>query len=176
MPPPGFQFAGAGFQARPGPRSRCLAGLDQQDYLEGAPHPSHSEKNPHASEANCDLTVDKGEEFIPIDEDGEDNSDCEIIEVVDPSSAATLVKTSKTKQKPIDKAMQQAAAKVGTARMVLGTVSSSDGRDANTTLSTTPVKDKKSRKSWKKKSSKDSVKDVLPFSKEVRAAERREAA
>ena len=87
-PPPGFQFPGAGFQAGPGPRPRCLAGLDQQDYLEGVPHPSHSKKNPHTSEANRDLTVNEGEEFIPIDEDGEDNSDCKIIEVVDPPLAA----------------------------------------------------------------------------------------
>ena len=178
MPPPGFQFPGAGFQAGPGPCPRCPASLDQQDYLEGAPCPSHSEKNPHAGEANRDLTVDEGEEFIPIDEDGEDSSDCEIVEVVDPPSAATLVKTSKTKQKPIDKAMQQAAAKVGAARMdkVLGTVSSSDGGDADTTPSTTLVKDKKARKSWKKKSSKDSTEDAPPLSKEARAAERREAA
>ena len=92
MPPPGFQFPGAGFQAGPGPCPRHLAGLDQQDYLEGAPRPSHSEKNPHAGEANRDLTVDEGEEFIPIDEDSKDNSNCEIIEVVDPPSAAMLVK------------------------------------------------------------------------------------
>ena len=154
MPPPGFQFPGAGFQAGSGPHPRCPASLDQQDYLEGVPRPSHSKKNPHAGEANCDLTVDEGEEFIPIDEDGEDNSDCEIIEVVDPPSAAMPVKTSKTKQKPIDKAMQQAAAKVGTTCVdkVLGTVSSSNGGDTDTTPSTTLVKDKKSRKSWKKKS------------------------
>ena len=152
MPPPGFQFPGAGFQAGPGPCPRCLADLDQQDYLEGAPHPSHSEKNPHAGEANRDLTVDEGEEFFPIDSDGEDGSDCKIIEVMDPPSATTPVKTSKTKQKPIDKVMQQAAVKVGTACMdeILGTVSSSDGGDANTMLSTTPVKDKKARKSRKK--------------------------
>ena len=141
------------------------------------PHPSHSEKNPHTGEANRDLTVDEGEEFIPIDSDGKDGSDCEIIEVVDPPSAATLVKTSKTKQKPIDKAMQQAAVKVGAAHVdeVLGTVSSSNGGDADTMPSTTLVKDKKARKSRKKKSSKDSAGDAPPLSKEARAAERREA-
>ena len=177
MPPPGFQFPGAGFQAGPGPCPRHPAGLDQQDYLEGAPRPSHSEKNPHASEANHDLTVGKGEEFIPIDEDGEDNSDCEIIEVVDPPLVATPVKMSKTKQKPIDKVKQQAAAKVSAAHVdeVLGTVSSSDGGDTDTMPSTTPVKDKKSWKS-QKKSSKDPAEDVPPLSKEVRVAERREAA
>ena len=177
MPPPGFQFPGAGFQAGPGLRPRRPASLDQPDYLEGAPCPSHSE-NPHANEANRDLTVDEGEEFIPIDEDGEDNSDCEIIEVVDPPSAATPVKMSKTKQKTIDKAMQQAAARVGAAHVdeVLGTVSSSNGGDTDTMPSTTPVKEKKSQKSKKKKSSKDSAEDVPPLSKEVWATERREAA
>ena len=74
--------------------------------------------------------------------------------------------------------MQQAAAKVCAACVdeVLGTVSSSDGRDADATPSTTPVKDKKSRKSRKKKSSKDSAEDAPPLSKEAQAAERREAA
>ena len=178
MPPPGFQFLGAGFQAGPGPCPGHLAGLDQQDYLKGAPHPSHSEKNPHAGEANRDLTVDEGEDFIPIDSDGEDGSDCEIVEVVDPPSAATPVKTSKTKQKPIDKAMQQAAAKVGAACVdeILGTVCFSDGGDANTMPSTTPVKDKKARKSRKKKLSKDSAGDVPPLSKEAKAVERKKAA
>ena len=178
MPPPGFQFPGAGFQAGLGPCLRCPAGLDQPDYLEGVPRPSHSEKNPHVGEANRDLTVDKGEEFIPIDEDSEDNSDCEIIQVVDPPSVATPIKTSKTKQKTIDKAMQQAATRVGTAHVdeVLGTVSSSDGRDADTMPSTTPVKEKKSWKSKKKKSSTDSAEDAPPLSKEARATERREAA
>ena len=33
MPPPGFQFPGAGFQAGPGPCPRCPAGQDYQDYL-----------------------------------------------------------------------------------------------------------------------------------------------
>ena len=91
---------------------------------------------------------------------------------------ATPVKTSKTKQKPIDKAMQQAAARVGAAHVdeVLGAVSSSDGRDADTTPSTTLVKEKKSQKSKKKKSSKDSAKDTPSLSKEARATERREAA
>ena len=84
---------------------RCPASLDQQDCLEGVPCPSHSEKNPYTSEANRDLTVGKGEEFIPIDSDGEDGSDCKIVEVVNPPLAAMPVKTSKTKQKPIDKAM-----------------------------------------------------------------------
>ena len=74
--------------------------------------------------------------------------------------------------------MQQAAARVGAARVdeVLGTVSSSDGRDADTTPSTTPVKDKKARKSRKKKLSKDSAGDAPPLSKEAKATERKEAA
>ena len=178
MPPPGFQFPVAGFQAGPGSCPRHPAGLDQQDYLEGAPHPSHSEKNPHAGEANRDLTVDEGEEFIPIDSDGEDGSDCKIVEVMDPPLATTPVKTSKTKQKPIDKVMQQVAAKVGTAHVdeILGTISSSDGGDADTMPSTTPVKDKKACKSRKKKSSKDSAGDVPPLSEEAKATERKEAA
>ena len=178
MPPPGFQFPGAGFQAGPGPHPGHPASLDQQDYLEGAPRPSHSEKNPHTGEANRALTVDEGEDFIPIDSDGEDGSDCEIVEVVDPPLAAMPVKTSKTKQKPIDKAMQQATVKVSATHVdeILGTVSSSDGGDADTTPSTTPVKDKKARKSRKKKSSKDSAGDAPPLSKEVKAAERKEAA
>ena len=178
MPPPGFQFPGAGFQTGPGLHPGCPASLDQQDYLEGVPRPSHSEKNPHAGEANCDLTVDKGEEFIPIDSDGKDGSNCEIIEVVDPPSATMPVKTSKTKQKPIDKVMQQAAAKVGAAHVdeILGTVSSSDSGEADTTPSTTPVKDKKARKSRKKKSSKDCAGDALPLSEEAKAVERKEAA
>ena len=177
IPPPGFQFSGAGFQAGPGLHPGRPASLDQQDYLEGVPHPSHSEKNPHASEANCDLTVDEGEEFIPIDSDGEDGSNCEIVEVVDPPSATTLVKTSKTKQKPIDKAMQQAAAKVGAAHVdeILGTISSSDGGDADMTPSTTLVKDKKACKSRKKKLSKDSERDAPPLSEEAKVAERKEA-
>ena len=58
---------------------------------------------------------------------------------------------------------------------VLGTVSSSNGRDTDTMLSTTPVKDKKAHKSRKKKSSKDSARDAPPLSKEAQAAERREA-
>ena len=105
-------------------------------------------------------------------------ADCEIIEVMDPPSATMPVKTSKTKQKPIDKAMQQAAEKVGAAHVdeILGTVSSSNNGDADTTLSTTPVKDKKACKSRKKKSSKDSVGDVPPLSEEAKAAERKEAA
>ena len=177
MPPPGFQFPGAGFQAGPGLCPGHPAGLDQQDYLEGAPRPSHNEKNPCASEASRDLTVDEVEEFIPIDSDGKDGSDCEIVEVMDPPSATTPVKTSKTKQKPIDKAMQQAAAKVSAARVdeILGTVSSSDGGDTDTMLSTTPVKDKKACKSRKKKSSKDSAGDAPPLSEEAKAAERKEA-
>ena len=36
MPPPGFQFPGAGFQAGLGPHPGRPASLDQQDYLEGA--------------------------------------------------------------------------------------------------------------------------------------------
>ena len=96
---------------------------------------------------------------------------------MDPPSATMPVKTSKTKQKPIDKAMQQAAAKVGAARVdeILGTISSCNGRDADTMLSTTPVKDKKARKSRKKKSSKDCTGDASPLSEEVKAVERKEA-
>ena len=82
MPPPGFQFPGAGFQAGPGLRPRCPASLDHQDYLEGVPCPSHGEKDPHAGKPNCDLTVDEDEEFIPIDSDGEDGSDCKIISII----------------------------------------------------------------------------------------------
>ena len=177
MPPPGFQFPGVGFQAGPGPRPGCPASLDQQDYLGWAPRPSHSEKNPHTGQANHDPTVDEGEDFIPIDSDGEDGSDFEIVEVMDPPSATMPVKTSKTKQKPINTAMQQAAAKVGTARMdeILGTVSSSNGENANTMPSNTLVKDKKACKSRKKKSSKDSERDVPPLSEEMKAAERKEA-
>ena len=59
MPPPGFQFPWAGFQAGPGPRPRHPASQDHQDYLEGVPHSSHGEKDPHASEPNRDLTVDE---------------------------------------------------------------------------------------------------------------------
>ena len=65
--------------------------------------------------------------------------------------------------------MQQAAAKVGAARMneILGTVSSSDSGDADIMPSTTPVKDKKAHKSRKKKSSKDSLGNAPPLSEEA---------
>ena len=124
MPPPGFQFPGAGFQAGLGPHPGCPASLDHQDYPEGVPHPSHSEKDPHAGEPNHDLTVDEAEDLIPIDSDSKDGSDCEIIEVMDSPSVTTLVKTSKAKQKPMDQVMKQAAAKVGAAHMdeILGAV------------------------------------------------------
>ena len=82
MPPPGFQFPGTGFQAGPGLHPGCPAGKDHQDYLEGSPQPSHGKKDPHAGESDGDLTADKAEELIPIDTDGEDGSDCEIIEVM----------------------------------------------------------------------------------------------
>ena len=177
MPPLGFQFPGVGFQAGLGPRPRCLASLDHQDYLEGVPHPSHGKKDPHAGEPNRDLTVDEAEEFIPIDSDGKDSSNCKIIEVMDSPSVTMLVKTSKAKQKPMDKAMKEAAAKVGTARVdeILGAISSSDSGDADMMLSTTLVKDKKARKSRKKKSSKDSLGNALPLSDEAKATERKEA-
>ena len=145
MPLPGFQFPGAGFQAGPGPRPGHPAGQDYQDYqdyLEGVPHPSHGKKDPHAGEPKGDLIVDEAEELIPIDMDGEDGSECEIIEVVASLPVTMPVKTSKAKQKPIDQAMKQAAVKVGAARVdeILGAVSSSDSGDGDTMLSTTPVK------------------------------------
>ena len=141
------------------------------------PHPSHGKKDLHTSEPNHDLTVDEAEELIPIDTDGKDSSDCEIIEVVDSPLVTTPVKTSKAKQKPIDQAVKQAAAKVGAAHVdeILRAFSSSDGGDADTTLSNTPVKDKKTRKSRKKKSCKDSLGDAPPLSEEAKAAERKEA-
>ena len=99
MPPPGFQFPGADFQAGPGPHPGHLAGQDYQDYLEGAPHSSHGEKDPHASVAGSEpegtLIIDETEELIPIDTDGRGSSDCEIIEVVDSPLVTTLVKKSK---------------------------------------------------------------------------------
>ena len=175
MPPSGFQFPGAGFQAGPGPCPRCPASQDHQDYLEGVPRPSHSEKDPHAGEPNRDLTVDEAEELIPIDTDDEDGSNCEIIEVVASPLVTMPVKTSKAKQKPMDQAMKQAAVKVGAAYVdeILGAVSSSDGGDADTTLSNTPVK--KTCKSKKKKSCKDFLGDAPPVSEETKAAERKEA-
>ena len=177
MPAPGFQFPVVGFQAGPGPHPRCLASQDHQDYLEGAPHPSHGKKDVHAGEPNCDLTVDEAEELIPIDTDSKDGSDCEIIEVVDSLLVTMPVKTSKAKQKPIDQAMKQAAVKVSAARVdkILGAISSSDSGDADTMPSNTPVKDKKTRKSRKKKSYKDSLGDVPPLPEEAKAAERKEA-
>ena len=143
MPPPGFQLPGAGFQAGPGPCPGCPAGQDHQDYFEGMLHPSHSERDPHTGEPNRDPTVDEAEELIPIDTDGEDGSDCKILEVVDSPLVTMPMKTSKAKQKPLDQAMKQAAVKVGAAHMdkILGAVSSSDGGDADTTPSNTPVKD-----------------------------------
>ena len=178
MPPPGFQFPGVGFQAGLGPCPRCPACQDHQDYLEGVPHPSHGEKDPHTSEPNHDPTVDEAEELIPIDTDGEDGSDCEIIEVVDSPPVTMPVKTSKAKQKPIDQAMKQAAAKVSAACVdeILGAVSSSDSGDADTMPSNTLVKAKKTRKSRKKKSCKDSLGDAPPVSEETKAVERKEAA
>ena len=176
MPPPGFQFPGVGFQAGPGLHPGHPAGQDHQDYLEGAPPPSHGEKDPHAGEPNHDLTVDEAEELIPIDTDGKDGSDCEIIEVVDSPSVTMPVKTSKAKQKPIDQVMKQAAAKVSTAHVdkILGAVSSSNSGDADMTPSNTPVKDTKTCKSRKKKC-KDSLGNVPPLSEEAKAAERKEA-
>ena len=106
MPPPGFQFPGVGFQAGLGPCPGHLAGKDHQDYLEGVPRPSHGEKGTHTGEPNHDLTADEAEELIPIDMDGEDSSDCEIIEVMDSPLVTTPVKTSKAKQKPIDQVLQ----------------------------------------------------------------------
>ena len=96
---------------------------------------------------------------------------------MDSPLVTTPVKTSKAKQKPIDQALHQAAVKVSTAQVdeILGAVSSSDSGDADTMPSTTPVKDKKPRKSRKKKSCKDSVRDVPAVSEETKAAERREA-
>ena len=178
MPPPGFQFPGVGFQAGPGLRPRHLAGKDHQDYLEGAPCPSHSEKDPHAGEPDRDLTADEAEELIPIDTDGEDSSDCKIIEIVDSPPVTMLVKTAKAKQRPIDQVMQQAAVKVGAAHVdeILGAISSSDGGDSDMTPSNTPVKDKKTCKSRKKKLCKDSLRDALATSEETKAAERKEAA
>ena len=106
-----------------------------------------------------------------------DGSDCEIIEVVDSPSVTMPVKTSKAKQKPMDQAMKQAAAKVCAAHVdeILGAISSSDSGDADTTPSTTLVKDKKACKSRKKKSCKDSLGDAPPLSEEAKAAERKEA-
>ena len=173
MPPPGFQFPGVGFQAGPGPHPWSPAGKDHQDYLEGVPHPSHGEKDPHAGEPNHDLTADEAEELI--DMDGEDGSDYEIIEVVASPLVTTLVKTSKAKQKPIDQAMKHAAAKVGAAHMdeILGAISFSDSGDTDMMPSNTPVK--KTCKSRKKKSCKDSLGDAPPVSEETKAAERKEA-
>ena len=102
MPPPGFQFPWAGFQAGPGPCSGCPAGQDRQDYLEGVPRPSHGKKDPHAGEPNCDPTASEAEELISLDMDGKDGSECEIIEVLTSPPVNTPVKTSKAKQKPID--------------------------------------------------------------------------
>ena len=144
------------------------------------PCPSHSEKNPYASEANRDLTVDEGEEFIPIDSDGNDGSDCEIVEVVDPPLATTPVKTSKTKQKPIDKVMQQAAAKVGTACMdeILGTMSLPPMVGMPTRCHPPPrLRIRKhgspGRRSRARTLPRD---DALPLSEEAKAMERKEAA
>ena len=175
MPPPGFQFPGVGFQAGPGPCPGHLASHDYQDYLEGAPHPSHDKRDPHAGEPKGDLTVDEAEELIPIDMDGEDGSDCEIIEVVTSLPVTMPVKTSKAKQKPIDQAMKQAAAKVGAARVeeILGAISFSDGGDADTMPSTTSVK--KTSKSKKMKKCKDSASDAPSGSEETKAAEKKEA-
>ena len=179
MPPPGFQFPGAGFQAGSGPCPGCPAGQDYQDYLEGAPRSSHSEKDPHAgvagSEAEGDLIIDKTEELIPIDTDGRGGSDCEIIEVIAPSPVTMPVKKSKTKQKPIDQVMKLAAAKVGTSWVddILGAMSSSDGGGGDTMPSTTPVK--KMCKTKKKKKSKDSAGNAPSESEDAKAAEKVEA-
>ena len=54
MPPPGFQFPGAGFQAGSGLRPRRPAGQDYQDYLEGVPRSSHGEKDIHAGVAGSE--------------------------------------------------------------------------------------------------------------------------
>ena len=179
MPPPGFQFPGAGFQAASGPCPGCPASQDYQDYLEGAPHSSHSKKDPHASVAGSepegDLIIDKTEELIPIDMDGGGSSNCKIIEVVAPSPETTPVKKSKTKQKPIDQVMKLAAAKVSAARVdnILGAISSSNGGGGDTTPSTTPVK--KMHKTKKKKKSKDSASDALSESEDAKAAEKAKA-
>ena len=109
--------------------------------------------------------------------DGEDGSDCKIIEVMDSPPVTMPVKTSKAKQKPMDQVMKQAAAKVGAACMdeILGAVSSSDSGDADTMPSNTLVKDKKTHKSREKKWCKDSLGDVPPVLEETKAAERKEA-
>ena len=179
MPPPGFQFPGAGFQAGSGLRPRCPVGQDYQDYLEGAPRSSHGKKDPHAgvagSDPEGDLIIDETEELIPIDTNGGGGSHCEIIEVVTPSPVTMPVKKSKTKQKPIDQAMKLAAAKVSAARVddILGAISSSDGGGGNTMPSTTPVK--KMHKTKKKEKSKDSAGDALSESEDAKAAEKAEA-
>ena len=179
MPPPGFQFPGVGFQAGSGPCPERPASQDYQDYLEGVPHPSHTEKDPHTSVAGSepegDLIIHETEELIPIDTDGEGGSDCEIIEVIASPPVTTPVKKSKAKQEPIDQAMKLAAAKVSTAWVddILGVISSSDGGAGDTMPSTTPVK--KTRKTKKKKKCKDSAGDVPSGSEDAKAAEKVEA-
>ena len=175
MPPPGFQFPGAGFQAGSGLCPRCPAGQDYQDYLEGAPRSSHSEKDPHASEPEGDLIIDETEELIPIDTDSEDGSECEIIEVVTSLLVTMPVKKSKAKQKPIDQVMKLAAVKVSAAWVddILGAISSSNSGEGDTMPSTTPVK--KTRKTKKKKKCKDSASDAPSGSEDAKAAEKAEA-
>ena len=175
MPPPGFQFPGALFQAGLGLRPRCPASQDYQDYLEGVPCSSHGEKDPHACEPESDLIIDETEELIPIDMDGEDGSNCKIIEVVASLPVTTPVKKSKAKQKPIDQAMKQPAAKVSAAWVddILGAISSSDGGEGDTMPSTTPVK--KMHKTKKKKKCKDSAGNAPSGSEDAIAAEKAEA-